>query len=148
MHLQIRTRPITSPPDIEKLLRLLAEAGVSLSGAGGSNIEFGGEFAIALEDGHEDEAIRVLQANRYPHRVLEAGKDPGLTLCWIKDPTKAGELHRCIKGVSDANLTSGRIIRDLLIGVPGPEGTPVQIYSEEIRTPHTIAADPTQGEAY
>lgn len=141
MHLQIRTKPINSPPDVEKLLRLLAEANVNLGGAGGSNVEFGGEFAIALEDGHEGEAIAVLEKHDYPYRMLEAGKDPGLTLCFIERPNEPGGLHRCIEGVAAENLASGRIIRDILIGVPTDEGLPVQIYSEEIRTPHTVRAE-------
>ena len=49
MHLQVRCNPTASPPDVEKFLDRLAKAKVNLGGAGGSNAEFGGEFAIALE---------------------------------------------------------------------------------------------------
>jgi hypothetical protein len=138
MHLQIRTTPVSSPPDVEKLLRLLAEANVNLGGAGGSNLEFGGEFALAFEDGDETGAIAILEEHHYPFRVLEAGVDPGLTLCYIQNPREPGGLHNCLKGVADANLESGRIIRDILIGVPTDEGLPVQIYSEQVRTPLTV----------
>lgn len=134
MHLQIRTTPVSSPPDVEKLLRLLADANVNLGGAGGSNVEFGGEFALAFNDGDETGAIAVLEEHHYPFRILEAGVDPGLTLCFIQNPNKPGGLHACLKSVADANLQSGRIIRDILIGVPTDEGVPVQIYSEQVRT--------------
>jgi hypothetical protein len=143
MHQQIRTVPATSPPDVELLLRRLAEAGVNLGGAGGSNVEYGGEFAFAVEDGQEARAAAVLKEHKYRFRVFEHGRDPELTLCWIKE-NKPGELHRCIAGVAAANLKSGRVIRDVLIGVPDKvEGIPIQVFSEEVRTPQTIARSGT-----
>ena len=61
--------------------------------------------------------------------MLNAEKDPGLTLCWVKN--QSGSLLRdCIAGVADKNRKSGRKIRDILIGVEHPEGIPVQVYSE------------------
>jgi hypothetical protein len=136
MHLQIRTKPTNSPPDVEKLLGHLAKAGVNLAGAGGSDVEFGGEFAFAPEDGHEQKAYEVLDANQYTYQVLEYPKDPALTLCWLEN--KPGELHRCISDVAAVNLQRGRIIRDVLIGVPESRGIPVQVYSEEVRTPQAM----------
>lgn len=144
MHQQIRTTAKTSAADVEKLLGRLAEAGVSLSAAGGGDLEFGGEFAFAVHHGMEDAAIRVLKQHGYKYDVIEKG-DPRLTTCWMDD--KKGELHRCIKGAADENLKTGRIIRDLIIGVPGTEGAPdpkkvpVQIFSEEVRTPQTLGGD-------
>jgi hypothetical protein len=131
MHLQVRLKPATSPPDVEQLLRRLKDANVNLAGAGGSDVEFGGEFAFAVEDGQEDGAKAALDAAGYTYRVLEAGVHPGLTLCWLENVP--GALHDCLVGVADANLESGRIIRDLLIGVPVDGRIPVQIYSEEVR---------------
>lgn len=140
MHLQVRTVPRTSPPDVELLLRRLADAGVNLGGAGGSNVEFGGEFAFAPEDGHEDRAIEVLKKHRYQFRTFHAGEDPELTLCWIpKD--QPGELYKCVAGIGAENLKAGRIIRDILIGVPDEaKRIPVQVFSEEVRTPATTAS--------
>ena len=47
--------------------------------------------------------------------------------------------------VAAENLVKGRIIRDMLIGIPGPDDPPgkipVHIYSEEVRTPNSIADD-------
>ena len=63
MHLQIRLKPATSPPDVEQLLRRLKEANVNLRGVGGSDVEFGGEFAFAVDDGQEDRAKAVLEAD-------------------------------------------------------------------------------------
>jgi hypothetical protein len=137
MHKQLRVDPVASPPDVEKLLRRLADHGVNLGGAGGSNVEFGGEFAIAVEDNEEERARQALDADPpYRYRVLEWKVDPGLTVCWLKN--EPGQLHKCIADIAAANLKSGRIIRDLLIGVPSKEGIPVQVYSEEVRTPQTV----------
>ena len=135
MHQQIRTAPTTSAADIEKLLRRLAAAKVNIAAAGGSDVEFGGEFAFAVDHGSEGAAEEVLTKFKYPYRVIADG-DPSLTVCWMEN--KPGELHRCISGVSEANLQSGRIIRDMIIGVPDGDRVPVQIYSEEVRTPQTI----------
>lgn len=150
MHQQIRTKTATSPADVEKLLGRLAEANVSLSAAGGGDLEFGGEFAFAVHHGMEEAAIAVLEEFRYPYRIL-GKEDPRLTVCWMDD--KKGELHRCIKEVADRNLETGRIIRDLIIGVPGTEGAPdpkqipVQIYSEEVRTPQSLAGNGTASQS-
>ena len=139
MHKQLRVMAVSSPPDVEKLLGRLAAAGVNLGGAGGSNVEFGGEFAFGVKDGDEDKAIDVLKTNHYPYRLFEFKVDPQLTVCWLED--KPGALHECIAGVAAANLESGRIIRDVLVGVPEEEGIPVQIFSEEVRTPNSMARE-------
>lgn len=138
MHQQIRTLPKTSAADIEKLLGRLAAAKVNIAAAGGSDVEFGGEFAFAVDHDHEEAAKDVLEKWKYPYRVIP-DTDPSLTVCWMEN--KPGELHRCIRGVAEANLKSGRIIRDLIIGAPQSEGIPVQIYSEEVRTPQTVVGD-------
>jgi hypothetical protein len=133
MHLQIRLKPATSPPDVEQLLRRLKEANVNLRGVGGSDVEFGGEFAFAVDDGQEDRAKAALEADPpYKYRVLEHDVDPELTLCWLENVP--GALHACLEGIASANLENGRIIRDMLIGVPEGGRVPVQIYSEEVRT--------------
>lgn len=133
MHLQIRLKPATSPPDVEQLLRRLKEANVNLRGVGGSDVEFGGEFAFAVDDGQEDRAKAVLEADPpYKYRVLEHDVDPELTLCWLENVP--GALHACLESIASANLDNGRIIRDMLIGVPEDGRIPVQIYSEEVRT--------------
>jgi hypothetical protein len=132
MHLQVRLKPAISPPDVEQLLRHLKDADVNLRGVGGSDVEFGGELAFAVDDGQEDRAKAALDAAGYRYRVLEAGVDPGLTLCWLDNVP--GALHACLEGIASANLDDGRIIRDMLIGVPEEDGrVPVQIYSEEVR---------------
>jgi hypothetical protein len=119
MHLQVRCNPKLSPPDVEKFLDRLAKADVNLGGAGGSNAEFGGEFAVALEDTDKKKATDALDKHpKYEYRLLEAGVEPGSLL------------RDCIAGVSEANRKSGRKIRDVLIGVKRAEGIPVQVYSE------------------
>ena len=135
MHKQFRLVPSASPPDVEKLLRRLKDGGVNLGGAGGSNLEYGGEFAFGVEDGLEDQTIAVLEEHHYRYRIYEFNVDPELTVCWLEN--RVGALHECISGVASANLESGRIIRDILIGAPEDEGIPVQIFSEQVRTPLT-----------
>jgi hypothetical protein len=137
MHLQMRMAPRLSPPDVEKLLAVLADAGVNLVGIGGSNVEFGGELAIVPQDDQEDLAERTLRDAKYKVRVVRVDADEGLVLCRVKN--EPGALHDCLAGVGVDNLAKGRIIRDILIGIPDADDiadgvTPVHVYSEQVRT--------------
>jgi hypothetical protein len=141
MHLQVRTAPKASPPDVERLLGRLAEAGVNLVAVGGSNVEFGGELAFVPEDGQEDLATGVLDEWHYEYRVLRVADDVGLSLCEVDN--QPGALHRCLATIAEDNLKRGRIIRDILIGIPDDEDReagkiPVHVYSEEVRTPNSL----------
>jgi hypothetical protein len=141
MHLQVRTVPSGSPPDVEKLLRRLKEGDVDLAAVGGSNVEFGGELAFVPKDGYEDAAFGVLDQFGYKYRVLHKDNpEDGLTLCWVDDA--AGGLHACLSGIADENLQKGRIIRDILIGTEKddnqPGKIPVHIYSEQVRTSNSV----------
>ena len=142
MHLQVRVNPIASPPDVEKLLGRLKDAEVNLVAIGGSNVEFGGELAIVPAEGQEEKTYETLKQFGYAYRVLDKDKDQGLTLC--KVPNKVGALHECLQAVAADNLKRGRIIRDILIGVPdedlGAQGlVPVHVYSEAVRTPASLS---------
>jgi hypothetical protein len=130
MHLQIRSNTKASPPDVEKFLRRLAQEGVNLAGAGGSNPEFGGEFAVALEDDQKELAQRVLDRSpKYDYRLYEYGVDDELHLCWLTDVP--GQLHACIKEAIAKNRGTGRKVKDVVIGVQRAEGIPVQVFSEK-----------------
>jgi len=140
MHLQVRTVPSASPPDVEKLLHRLADAGVNLVAVGGSNVEFGGELAFVPEDGQEDAATAVLDQFGYQYRVLKAA-DPDSGLKLVEVDNQAGGLHARLAEVAAANLAQGRIIRDIVVGIPGDDDAgkiPVHIYSEQIRTPNSL----------
>jgi hypothetical protein len=141
MHKQLRVVAVSSPPDVEKLLRRLKDEGINLAGAGGSNVEFGGEFAFAVDDGQEDDAERVLKQHGYPYRILDHELNAELTLCYLEN--KPGSLHACIAGVSDENLKAGRIIRDILIGIDGDKGIAAQVFSEQVRTTVTVEGSGT-----
>jgi hypothetical protein len=132
MHKQLRVVAVSSPPDVEKLLRRLKDANINLAGAGGSNVEFGGEFAFAVDHEQEGDAEAVLKEHSYPYRILDSETDPRLTLCRLENVV--GSLHACIESVSTANLQSGRIIRDVLVGMD-EDGLAAQVFSEEVRTP-------------
>jgi hypothetical protein len=134
VHMQIRCKPVASPPDVDLLLSRLAEAGVNLVAVGGSDVEFGGELALVPEDGQEDLAIGVLDEFAYPHRELFVDDpDSGLRLCMASH--ESGGLHRCLQDASIENRDKGWKIRDILVGVPDEEEfrakkIPVHVYSE------------------
>jgi hypothetical protein len=142
MHLQVRVNPKASPPDVDKLLGRLADAGVNLAAIGGSNVEFGGELALVPQDGHEDVTFQTLDQFAYAYRVLRVDNDEGLALCEV--PNDVGGLHRALRSIADDNLQRGRIIRDILVGVPDDQLkardlVPVQVHSEAIRTPAALS---------
>ena len=141
MHLQVRLVPKSSPPDVDKVLGIL-DGQVNLVGVGGSNVEFGGELALVPEDGQEQRTLDLL-ADYHPRIVEVKDPDSGLRLCLLENTS--GALHRCLKGIADENLMKGRIIRDILVGVPETEGDdagkiPVHIYSETVRTPQSLGS--------
>jgi hypothetical protein len=127
-HMQIRSRPASTPHDLEKFLRPLAEAGVNIIAAGGSSIELDGEIGISVAHEDFDEAERVLQEAGY---VVERAE---VYECWMDNVP--GELRRCIAEASAENLESGRVIKDIAIGVPREEDGRmlVQVYSVDVRT--------------
>ena len=51
-HMQIRSRPVSTPNDLEKFLRPLAREGINIIAAGGSSIELDGEVGVSVA--HED----------------------------------------------------------------------------------------------
>ena len=128
MHKQIRVDPRLSPPDVTAVLTLLAEHGINLLGAGGSDLELGGEFAFAVDHEQQAEAEGVLESAHYSFRVFNAKTDPELKQCWLQN--EPGQLWSCIKGVAEENRAAKRKIRDILLGVQTDEGIPVQIFSE------------------
>lgn len=136
MHLQVRCQPKSSPADVEKALRRVKNAGINLVGIGGSDLEFGGELALVPEHGQEKELMAALAA--YNPRLLDSNdRDSGLTLCVVGH--RSGGLHDCLAGTANSNVERGRIIRDILIGVPDADQqaaheVPVQIYSESVKT--------------
>jgi hypothetical protein len=141
MHLQMRTAPVSSPPDVELLLRRLKDDGVDLQAVGGSNVESGGELAIVPKDECEDQARATLKRFNYPFREIHVDEDVGLDLCEVGDAV--GGLHGCLKEIAQKNLERGRIIRDITVGVPDEDQRsrgviPVHIYSEEVRTAASV----------
>jgi len=140
MHLQARCQTSASPPDVEKLLRRVRDAGVNLQAVGGSDVEFGGEIALVPEHGQEDALMDALAP--YKPRLLSTDDpDSGLTLCLADN--QSGGLHACLEQTAADNLNRGRIIRDILIGVQSDDDrqnnrVPIQIYSVAIRTPGNL----------
>lgn len=133
VHLQIRSVPKASPPDLARFLGVLADAGVNLAAAGGGNLELGGEFAFAPAHDHVGRAIDALTAAGYEFRVLDA-EQGDFQLCWLTN--EPGQLYACITRVSEENLAAGRVIADVLVGVEtDADGRiPVQVYSVEVRS--------------
>ena len=129
VHLQVRVIiPRRSVPSVATLLGLLAAEGVNLAAAGGSNVEFGGEFAFAVDHKHEKATFDVLNDNQYKYRKLDEDS-PELELCELTD--EPGQLADCIKKAETENLAKKWSIRDILVGQKTAEGKiPVQVYSE------------------
>lgn len=128
MHLQIRAVPATSPPDLVAFLEVLANAGVSLLSAGGSDLELGGEFAFSVDDRDYEKALDALHAAGYQTREIE------LEVCWMT-PHREGELLRCVQEAAALNGKTGSVIRDIALGEPDKDGNiPVMIHSQEIKT--------------
>jgi|ERR671913_1329551 hypothetical protein len=133
MHAQIRTKPALSPADLAAFLQVLRDHDINMEGAGGSNIEHGGEFAFGLrhDDGDEtpyDLAEQVLSDKGYkPKRVL-------VHRCEI--PNEPGALLSCIEEAIAANQGTDQKIKDIAVGATTPDGLiQVQVYSE-------VPADP------
>ena len=128
MHIQIRSVPATSPPDLAKFLGVLAEAGVNLVAAGGGGLELRGELAFA--PAHEDDrrAVDALVAAGYKPRVLNA-EAGDFKLCWLEN--KPGALYRCLADAASENLRAGRVVQDILVWLETDDlgRIPVQVYS-------------------
>lgn len=128
MHKQIRVDPSLSPPDVAAVLALLAGDQINLAGAGGSNLEMGGELAIAVDHDQFDAAVSLLTDAGYSFRVFDSETDPELKLCLLQN--EPGQLEACVEAAAEENLANGRKIRDILIGVGTNDGIPVQVFSE------------------
>src|SRR5438067_2093211 len=103
MHQQIRmVIPASSPPDVLGPLELLADKGINLIGAGGGNVEDGGEFAISVDDDDLDAAKDALA--RYTFRVV------GVKVCWLM-PGAHGELAACIRDARKEDEFKGKRVR-------------------------------------
>jgi len=123
VHLQIRSKATKSPPDLRAFLEVLAEAEINIVAAGGSNVEQDGEFAFAVDHDMEEQAVAVLEQAGYQPRIVEVGT-------WFID-NSPGQLLGCVTEASEANQLTGRVIKDLSVGMPDADGRiPVQIYSE------------------
>ena len=127
MHQQIRSVPALSPPNLADFLTVLADAGINLAGASGSNVESGGEFAFAVEHGQEQAALDALTAKDYKPRLVEP------KVCFLDD--EPGQLLACISDAIAENDGTGRVIKDILVGAQPQDGKiVVQVYSEEPST--------------
>lgn len=125
MHLQIRSVPAQSPPNLAAFLKVLADADINLAGASGSDVESGGEFAFAVEDGQEEAAMAALMAADYHPRLVEP------KICRLED--SPGQLLACITEAIAENEGTGRVIKDILVGAQKEDGMiVVQVYSEEL----------------
>jgi hypothetical protein len=121
MHQQIRLAvPASSPPNLEKVLQVLEDAGINIIAVGGSNVEHGGEFGFAVDHTQQQAALEVLQEARLRPRLVD------VTLCRLDN--RPGALRDCISSANEGHRP-GRLIRDIAIGIPEEDGrVPVQIY--------------------
>jgi hypothetical protein len=150
MHKQVRVAPRTSPADLERLLRTLAEVtlegdeildpdhpvGVNIVAAGGSRIELGGRFAFAVDHRHQAAAERALDNSDYrdKYNVFTAAdrtEDGRLRMDWLVD--EPGALAEYVAWVRSDNQGKNRSIKDILVGVQRDDQgrVPVQIFSSQ-----------------
>lgn len=135
MHAQARSKPAKSPADLAAFLQVLANAGINIQSAGGSDLELGGEFAFGLEhddgdDGPYDTAILALAKAGYSVRLVDSGDDDRLQVYSV--PNQPGKLFECVQDATDKNGTV-RAIKDIAIGTPDIDNQiRVQIYSEDV----------------
>jgi len=123
VHQQIRTVPKLSPPNLAAFLQVLADADINIGGASGSNVESGGEFAFAVEDGKEQAAMNALKKASYKPRLVQP------KVCLLEDTP--GQLLACITDAIAENANTGRVIKDILVGANREDGkVVVQVYSE------------------
>ena len=136
MHAQARSKPAKSPADLAAFLEVLANAGINVESASGSNIEQGGEFAFGLEhdpgdNGPYENAVSVLEGAGYIVRVVDSETDPALHTDMIDNVP--GKLLDAVRAAVDKNAGTGRVIKDIAVGSPDPVTglIRVQIYSED-----------------
>lgn len=148
MHIQFLSNAVASPQDVTLLFFRLAEAGVNVAAVGGSNLELGGKVAFAVADDDVQSVRDVMTENGYQFDEINADDDPRLTLCELTDDP--GALHECLRLVTERNLAEGRVIRDIIVGLPRaahtPGTIPVQVFSEIVRTPvNAVVTPPRDG---
>ncbi|HUP54719.1 MAG TPA: hypothetical protein VM408_04360 [Methylomirabilota bacterium] len=107
------------------ILELLAEQDFNLRSAGGHHIEFGGEFAFAVDaragDADHEEATRAavdalngagIDAHMVEVQVRYLSDEPGALRDFVRDVA-----------------SQGLLIEEISVGTPGDAGIPVQIYT-------------------
>ena len=86
-------------------------------------------------------ARRCLLLQAFLNRVPQGFANDGLVLCRVKN--EHGALHACLAAAAEDNLAKGRIIRDILVGIPEADDIrdnviPVHIYSEQVRSVNAL----------
>ena len=125
MHQQIRLKiPASSPPNLEKALRILEREGFNIVAVGGSDHERGGEFGFAVPHGKETGARDALIAEGY--------EDAHIVAVYTEElDDEPGALAAAVARARVKNKQTGAAIKDIAIGVKLPNGkVPIQIYSE------------------
>jgi len=122
MHQQIRTVPAQSPADLGAFLKVLKDAGVNIIAAGGGDVERGGEFAFAVEDGKYQAAEQALIKAGYKPRIVDV--DHELL------PDVPGALHGFVTKVAAKNKQRDWVIWDISVGGLQNGKVLVQIYSK------------------
>ena len=122
MHQQIRTVPAQSPADLGAFLKVLRDANINIIAAGGGDVERGGEFAFAVEDGGYDAAMQALTDAGYKPRLVDV--DHELL------PDVPGALHGFVTKVTALNKARNWVIWDVSVGSAQGGKVLVQIYSK------------------
>src|SRR4026208_440345 len=125
MHQAIRLKiPASSPPNLEKALRVLEREGFTIVAVGGSDHEMGGEFSFAVPHGKEQGACDALRKAGYA--------DAPIVDAYTEDlDDRPGAPAAPLASARARNEQSGKAIKDIAVGVKLSNGkVPIQIYSE------------------
>lgn len=152
MHIQAKATPAASAPDLERYVRTLSEpnqpdpahprAPINIEGVTGRDLETGGEFVYSFDHDRLDELIEWLREAGYDAPTFLTGVDPtkdgapqnSELFVQVLPANEPGQLLRAISEATAANLSEGRIIKDVLIGQQTATNiTYVQISFQEVK---------------
>lgn len=139
MHIQARSKPAASAPDLEAFLRVLSEPetpsgepaqreAINIEGVSGGTIELGGEFVFAVEHGRERDAESWLRERNY---------EPVFAKVWaqVLPSNTPGALLAAIRDASGIALKNRQVIKDVLIGQETASGDfYVQVAFQDVKT--------------
>lgn len=154
MHIQAKATPAASAPDLERYVRTLSEPTqpdpanptripINIEGVTGRDLETGGEFVFSFDHDRIGDLLEWLDEAGYDAPTFLEGVDPtdhpgdpqnSELFVQVLTANEPGQLLNAISSATLANLSDGRIIKDVLIGQQtGTNTVYVQISFQEVK---------------